>query len=106
MQSLKTETVCSSVRKLDTFLARVAGAIRKEQELSKKLKLCWNSRKFKELASSIEEGYVHTEKVDFPHLLVLHSLVRMLDDPPSVTETSKLALLRSLWYQSILHPTP
>ncbi|MBI5967105.1 MAG: hypothetical protein HY882_04510 [Deltaproteobacteria bacterium] len=100
--NLKKDSVTESIANLRGFLVHIAKAMRRENKTIQRISSYWKSQEFGEIANNIKEGILPTQKIDFPHLLILYFLEKMLAAEP-VPAAATVALIKTLWYQSIFH---
>ncbi len=100
--NLKRNSATQTVSNLRDFLVHIAKTMRRGNKTVKEILFYSKSHEFVEIAQGIQGGYLHTQKINFPHLLILYFLGKILAKEP-VSTAAKVALIKTLWYQSIFH---
>ncbi len=105
LNNMKKDKIIECVMKLKPFIKHVAKTLSQEKKLLGALNSQWEDNEFKEAAKSIREGYLYTQKVPYPHLFILDFVIQEQKNPNSISQAAKVALIKTLWYQSIFHST-
>lgn len=105
LRKLQKEDLINSMGRLKYFLEHVSKNMFQEKDFSEKLLSCWGSNQFKEEAEKIRDGYLCTQKIEYPHLLILHFVGKNGENPKLISKASKVALIKTLWFQNIFYPS-
>lgn len=96
------ESLVSTTKSLMPFIEYVSSVFRNDEGIFKKMRAYYKSNKFNQIYNEIDKGLISYDKVDFPHLLILKMLSKKQEACVAPTLPSKIALIKTLWYQSLL----
>lgn len=91
------------LKSLPDFILYLVNTMKKDNDMVRAMQHSFKSRKFANITDNIEKGFVYTQRIDYPHLLILRFLQMEKVDSKTISTAAKLALIKTLWYQSLFH---
>jgi hypothetical protein len=103
LETIDKRIFAENILRLAGFLEHTAKALKSQNFLFAQLQSEWKSREFRSIAQHVRKGYVYMKKTQFPHLLILDFVIQKQKAPSSITNAGQVALIKTLWYQSLYH---
>ncbi len=85
------------------FIRFLAKIMNEDSDTVRAMQSYFKMNDFLEIVKNTQQGFVYTQKIEYPHLLILRFLHLEKIEGILISTAAKLALIKTLWYQSLFH---